>query len=94
MRSLAVTIGVAASVACGVPAVAQAVSDNVAAVEGFPLPLGLPSPADTGKPSLFVPPPVMPPPAGCAAAFACRVRVIGAIQRNGAVELDTSVLKW
>jgi len=88
------TIGFAAFVVSGVPAMAQAVSDTVAAAEGFPLPLGLPAPADTGKPSLFVPPPVTPPPAGCAAAFDCRVRVIGAIQRNGAVELNTSVLKW
>ena len=76
------------------PAMAQVVSDNVAAAEGFPLPLGLPAPADAGKPGLFVPPPMTPPPAGCAAAFDCRVRVIGAIQRNGAVELNTSVLKW
>ena len=78
----------------GMPAAAQAVSDNIAAAEGFPLPLGLPSPADTGKPSLFVPPPLPPPPTGCAAAFDCRIRVIGAIQRDGAVELNTSILKW
>jgi len=76
------------------PAMAQVVSDNVAAAEGFPLPLGLPAPADTGKPNLFVPPPMTPPLGDCAAAFDCRVRVIGAIQRNGAVELNTSVLKW
>jgi hypothetical protein len=78
----------------GTPATAQMISDNVAAAEGFPLPLGLPAPADTGKPNLFVPPPMTPPLAGCAAAFDCRVRVFGAIQRNGAVELNTSILKW
>jgi hypothetical protein len=94
MRRVVVATGFAAFLAWGGPATAQAVSDNVAAVEGFPLPLGLPPPADTGKPSLFVPPPLTSPPAGCAAAFDCRVRVIGAIQRNGAVVLDTSVLRW
>jgi hypothetical protein len=94
MRVVAVTIGLALLVASGGRAMAQAVSDNMAAAEGYPWPLGLPAPADTGKPSLFVPPPTVPPPAGCAAAFDCRVRVIGAIQRNGAVELRTNVLKW
>jgi hypothetical protein len=66
----------------------------VAAVEGFPLPLGLPAPADTGKPRMFVPPPIAAPDASCAAVLDCRLRVIGAIRRNGAVELNTSVLKW
>ena len=64
-----------------------------AAVAGFPLPLDLSPPADTGKPRLFVPPPA-PPQAGCAAAFDCRLRVIGAMRRNGAVELNASILKW
>ncbi len=93
MRWLAATVVLTLAVQ-GMPATAQAVSDNVAVAEGFSLPLGLPSPADTGKPSLLVPPPMTPPPAGCAAAFDCRVRVIGAIQRDGAVEVNTSVLKW
>jgi len=88
------TIGLALFAASGGRATAQALSDSVAAAEEFPLPLGLPAPADTGKPSLFVPPPTVPPPAGCAAAFDCRIRVIGAIQRNGAVELRTNVFKW
>ena len=61
---------------------------------GFPLPLDPAPPADTGKPRLFVPPAEAAPPTGCAAAFDCRVRVIGAIQHNGAVEFNARILKW
>jgi hypothetical protein len=93
MMRIIATIGVAALTVCGVAARAQPASGDRAA-EGFPLPLDLPPPADTGKPRLFVAPPVTPPPSGCALSFDCRVRVIGAIQRNGAVELNATLLKW
>lgn len=65
-----------------------------AAAAGFPLRLDPSPPADTGKPQLFVPAPVAAPSAGCAAVFDCRLRVIGAIRRNGAVELNAGILKW
>jgi hypothetical protein len=79
----------------GMPAMAQTAPTNPAVVEGFPLPLALPPAANTGKPRFVVPaPPDPPPPGGCAAAFDCRVRVIGAIQHDGAVELNADVLKW
>ena len=78
----------------GGPAIPQTSSDSVAVPQGFPLPLDQPPRADTGKPHLFAAPPVLSPPEGCAAALDCRVRVIGAIQRNGAVTVETSVLKW
>lgn len=94
MMRLPAVVMLAFAVCGAVRGEAQTVSDNVAAAEGFPLPLGLPSPADTGKPSLFVPPPLTPPTSGCAATFDCRIRVIGAIQHNGAVELNTRILKW
>jgi len=71
-----------------------AAADPAAGGAGFPLPLDPAPPADTGKPRLFVPPADAAPPTGCAAAFDCRVRVVGAIQHNGAVELNASVLKW
>ena len=73
---------------------AQSAAIDAAPVDGFPAPLDLPAPADTAKPRFFVLPPVTPPPEGCAAAFDCRVRVIGAIQHDGAVELNTTILKW
>ena len=75
-------------------AAAQSAAPGTIAIEGFPLPLDLPPPADTGKPRFFVPPPASPPPGGCAVAFDCRVRVIGTVQRNGAVELNATMLKW
>jgi len=49
-------------------------------------------PADTGKPRFFVPPPETQP--GCAAVLGCRVRVLGAIRHNGAVELNGALFKW
>jgi hypothetical protein len=79
---------------CAGPAAAQSASREVASVAGSPLSLDLPPPADTGKPRAFVLPPVMPPPAGCTAAFDCRVRVIGTVQHDGAVELNATALKW
>lgn len=88
MMLVAVTL-----LALAAPAMAQSVSDKVTTVEGFPLPLGLPAPADSGKPRSFVPA-MAAPSASCAAVLECRLRVIGAIQRNGAVELNASVLKW
>ena len=75
------------------PATAQQRTGEPAA-EGFPLPLNLPPDADTGKPRFFVSPPAAAPSSGCAAAFDCRVRVIGAIRHNGAVELNAGILKW
>jgi hypothetical protein len=96
---MAVVIAVTGLVLGGDAALAQpATSDpgarDMVAANGFPLPLDLPPAADTGKPHFFVAPSVMPPPSGCAVSFDCRVRVIGAIERNGAVELNATALKW
>ena len=77
----------------GGPATAQSSSTTATTADGFPLPLDPPS-AATGTPQFYVPPPVVPPPAGCAAAFDCRVQVLGAIQHNGAVELNATLFKW
>jgi hypothetical protein len=74
----------------GSPAVAQQAQPSA----GFPLELGVPPPADTGKPRFFAPPVELSPPPGCAAALDCRLRVIGAVQHNGAVELNAALFKW
>jgi hypothetical protein len=88
------TIGCFVALAlCGGPATAQSPSSAVTTADGFPLPLNPPSPT-TGVSQFYVHPPVIPPPEGCAAAFDCRVRVLGAIQHNGAVELNTTLFKW
>jgi hypothetical protein len=78
---LALTLGAA-------PTLAQ----QAAPTAGFPLGLDTSRPADTGKPQIFVPPPVVSAP-GCT-AFDCRLRVIGTVQRNGAVELNATALRW
>lgn len=51
------------------------------------------APADTGKPRYFVTPD-LPPSPGCAAMLDCRLRVIGAVQHNGAVEVNGALFKW
>lgn len=76
------------------PAAAQTAPHETATIQGSTLWLDLTPPANTGKPRLFVPPPVVPPPSGCAAALDCRVRIIGAVQRNGAIELNATAFKW
>ena len=53
----------------------------------------LPPAADAGKPRYFAPRD-LPPSSGCAALLDCRLKVIGAIQHNGAVELNGAVFKW
>jgi hypothetical protein len=83
----------AALALCGGPATAQSSSSTATTAGGFPLPLNPPLPS-TGTPQFYVRPPIIPPPAGCAAAFDCRVQVLGAIQHNGAVELNAAILKW
>jgi hypothetical protein len=78
---------------CGGPATAQSSSNPATTTDGFPLPLN-PPPFTTGTPQFYVHPQVTPPPEGCAAAFDCRVQLLGAIQHNGAVELNAAILKW
>jgi hypothetical protein len=76
---------------CGASASAQQSQPSPAV--GFPLQLG-PPPADTGK-SSFSPTLADPlPRPNCAALLDCRLRVIGAVQHNGAVELDATLFKW
>jgi hypothetical protein len=93
MRTMAAIACFVALGLCGGPATAQSSSNGPTTADGFPLPLNPPPPA-TGTPQFYVQPPVIAPPSGCAAAFDCRVRVLGAIQHNGAVELNASIFKW
>jgi hypothetical protein len=59
-----------------------------------PLDLALPAPADTGKGRPFMPPLDAAQSPDCAAVLACRLRVYGAVQHNGAVELNAALFKW
>jgi hypothetical protein len=70
-----------------------AAAQQAAPTSSSALSFELPPWADTGKPRAFAPQPDASSP-GCAAVLDCRFRVIGAIQHNGAVELNTSILKW
>lgn len=76
------------------PALAQSTGREPAASAGFPLPIEPGLAAEAGKPQPFLIAPVAPSATGCAAALDCRLRVLGAVQHNGAVELNAAVLKW
>jgi hypothetical protein len=71
---------------------APALAQQAASPEGFPLPLEPVRPADTGKPRILAPPPPLNT-AGCA-PLDCRLRVIGTVQHNGAVELNATAFRW
>jgi hypothetical protein len=83
-----------ASLLCATPALAQSAAHEPAATAGFPLPIDPGLAAEAGKPRPFVLVPAAPPATGCTTALDCRLRVIGAVQHNGAVELNAAVLKW
>ena len=67
------------------------------AVSSAPMTLALPPhPTDTGKPVIYDPPftAKSDDDTGCAPGFSCRLRLLGVIQNNGAVELRGTALTW
>ena len=68
-------------------------SDGV--VDLWRAPNALPS-ADSGKPAIPTPSPAIRPTPGndCLAAMPCGMRLLGTVQRNGAVELQVPALRW
>jgi hypothetical protein len=88
-RWLPVAAFVAAAV-CVVPAAAQQAGAG-------PAPLSLsPYPTDAGKPVIFGPRFIArsDEDKGCAPGFSCRLRLLGVIQNNGAVELRATAFRW
>ena len=50
---------------------------------------------DSGKPAIYAPPPVLPRSSDdCLRAIPCGLRLLGNVQRNGAVELQVPALRW
>jgi hypothetical protein len=81
----------AAAVAATLPAAAQQ------AAGGGPAPLVLPPyPTDAGKPVIFGSGFIAKSDEdkGCAPGFSCRLRLLGVIQNNGAVELRATAFTW
>jgi hypothetical protein len=80
----------------GMPVLAQQVqqpSQPPGSPSARPLDLTLPPPADTGKGRPYAPSLDPAPASGCA-VIDCRLRIIGAVQHNGAVELNGALFKW
>jgi len=64
---------------------------------GPDFPLAVPRAADTGKALIFESPAAAVPlasPQSCPLALVCGVRIVGAVQKNGAVEATAPVLRW
>jgi len=92
MPRLAVTIGLAVMAAW--PALAGQ-SGN--AVDLSSPSVGLPRPADRGKPMLSILPPAgvgSDEAKGCPPALPCGSRLLGEVRKNGAVELQVPALRW
>jgi hypothetical protein len=55
-----------------------------------------PHPTDTGKPVIYDPPfaAKSDDASGCTPGFSCRLRLLGVIQNNGAVELRGTAFTW
>jgi hypothetical protein len=79
------------AVACALPAAAQQ------AVNQGPPSLALPlHPTEAGKPLIYDPQFAARSgeDKGCAPGFSCRLRLLGVIQNNGAVELRATAFTW
>ena len=80
--------------AATMPAAAQQATPSLGPISLSPLP----RPAETGKPLIFDPQAAAKADrdqtAGCAPGWSCRVRLLGAIKKNGAVELRGTAFTW
>ena len=76
---------------CPPPAAAQQAVDGGSARLALP-----PHPTDAGKPVIYDPPFVAKSDdeKDCAPGFSCRLRLLGVIQNNGAVELRATAFTW
>jgi len=90
-------VGLFAAAACALPAAAQQAVSPAEFLGGPPAPLALPPhPTDTGKPVIYDPQFVAKSDndRGCSPDFSCRLRLLGVIQNNGAVELRATAFTW
>jgi hypothetical protein len=89
MRRWSPVIGIVAAIAATLPAAAQ---------EASPAWLSLPRPADSGKAIIYDPQFVVKGEkdirSGCSPGLQCRLRLLGVIQNNGAVELRATAFTW
>ncbi|HTZ37739.1 MAG TPA: hypothetical protein VMB84_17045 [Stellaceae bacterium] len=90
---IAIVVALAAAFAAG-RASGQAADPVPAAGVALSLAPDLTPPADTGKPRVFQRPPLDLPGGGCDGLVDCRLRLIGRLPREGAVELNATALRW
>jgi len=91
MRRWSWAVAMLAAGASAVPARAQQAAGDGPATLTLP-----PHPTDAGKPVIYDPPFVAKSDAerDCSPGFSCRLRLLGVIQNNGAVELRATAFTW
>jgi len=92
MRRLAAVMTVAMAAAW--PAIA---GQSGSAVDLSGAPVGLPRPADSGKPAVSLAPPAnvgRDEAERCLPALPCGTLLLGDVRKNGAVELRVPALRW
>ena len=90
------------SIACGLAAVITslpvAAQQKMSPIElAVPPAIGSPIPTESGKPLVLTPPPVAAKPddrTGCVPGLPCGTRLLGAVEKNGAVAIEFPALKW
>ena len=89
MRYAASVAALVAALVAATPATAQQTPEEWTA---------LPHPTDAGKPPIYDPQFARKADqdqrSGCAPGLQCRLRLLGVIQNNGAVELQATAFKW
>ncbi len=73
---------------------AAAAGESNAAVDLWAPPSSLPLPADRGKPLMLPPLEAGPDTSHCLPPLPCGTQLYGAIQKDGAVELQVPALRW
>jgi hypothetical protein len=91
MRRRPWIVGLFVAAGCALPATAQQTTESGPVLFALP-----PHPTDTGKPVIYDPQFVAKSDndARCAAGSSCRLRLLGVIQNNGAVELRARAFTW
>ena len=91
MRRWLRAVALIAAAISTLPAAAQQAVDGGAPALSLP-----PYPTEAGKPVIYGPRYIQKSDEdrGCAPGFSCRLRLLGVIQNNGALELRATALTW
>jgi hypothetical protein len=93
IMAIALSLGCAGLGLSAAPIRAQQAAQLALGTSSQPFVLDPSAAADAGKARYFIAPD-LPPSPNCVAMLDCRLKVIGAVQHNGAVEVNGALFKW